>query len=269
MRRSPPSEAPIWTADRRHVTVPWWVGKNGSFWTMDRFCGHPASYRHGRWGALAALWAIALILSPDVVHAESASDREYKVKAAFVHNFLKFVEGGRFTPAQENQGGRPDPNDAIIVGILGAPPSRAAFEEFKNKTVGNRPLRVRWFKGFEELKDEEKGIPGQHPEIEAIRKCHVLFFCPSEKPFLPRILPHLGDHGILTVGDVPTFLEAGGVINLLVEGKKVRFEINRAAARRAKLVIRSSVLRLAVRTIEYDQLEPKKSEEQSGETGRS
>ena len=70
------------------------------------------------------------------------------------------------------------------------------------------------------------------PDLEKIRECHVLFVCPSEGPFLRRILPSLRDDGILTVGDVPTFLESGGMVNLLIVEKKVRFEINLAAARR-------------------------------------
>jgi len=88
-----------------------------------------------------------------------------------------------------------------------------------------------------------------------IRQCHVLFVCPSEKPFLARILPPVQKAGILLVGDTASFLEAGGTINLVIEEKKVRFEINLAAARRAQLQIRSSLLRLAIRTIEHDSLE--------------
>jgi hypothetical protein len=204
-----------------------------------------------------ALWvAILTLLHGAAAWADSPLDREYKVKAAFVYNFLKFVEGGRFTPAQEGKKGEPDPNDVIVIGVIGVPPSRVAFEEFKGKHVANRPVVVRWFRGFEELAEKDDEIPEQHPDLDAIKKCHALFICPSERPFLQRILPHLKESGILAIGDIPMFLEAGGAINLLVEDKKIRFKINLAAVARAKLIIRSSLLRLAVRTIERDQLEP-------------
>jgi hypothetical protein len=199
-----------------------------------------------------------------VLRADEASDREYKVKAAFVYNFLKFVEGGRFTPAQEAKTGQPDPNDPIVVGVLGVPPSRIAFQELKDKKVGNRPVQIRWFKGFAELAGEDGTAPQLHPDLDGIRKCHTLFICPSEKSFLPQILPSLRDNGILTVGDIPQFLEAGGLINLLIEDKKVRFEVNLAAAVRAHLVIRSSLLRLAVRTVEHDRLEVREDQEKPG-----
>jgi hypothetical protein len=55
-------------------------------------------------------------------------------------------------------------------------------------------------------------------------------------------------------------MEDGGIINLVIEEKKVRFEVNLAAARRAKLQIRSSLLRLAIRTLEHDALENQNQE---------
>ena len=222
--------------------------------------------------ALLCLVACLVGWSAVVLRAEDASDREYKVKAAFVYNFLKFVDGGRFIPAPEKKPGQADSNDVLIVGVVGVPPSRAAFEEFKGKQVAHRPVVLRWFRGFAESakdKDKDEEIPERHPDLDEIRRCHVLFVCPSETPFLKRLLPHLQDSGILTVGDVPAFLDAGGVINLLIEEKKVRFEINLAAAARAKLVVRSSLLRLAVRTIDRDELTRQKDKENQGGNGRS
>lgn len=235
---------------------------------MNRSNSHDRMSRDGRRGRNVALAAIALTwVHGAAIQADNAADREYKIKAAFIYNFLKFVEGGRFVPAPEKKAGEPDPNDPIVIGILGVPPSRAAFAEFTGKEVANRRIAVLWFKGFEELADEDDKIPEQHPDLERIRKCHVLFVCPSEKTFLTRILPPLRDSGILIIGDVPTFLEAGGTINLLIENKKVRFEINLAAVTRAKFTVRSSLLRLAFRTIEHDRLEPRQDEEASHEDG--
>jgi hypothetical protein len=200
--------------------------------------------------------------------ADETLDREYRIKAAFVYNFLKFVEGGRFAPSPDRKQNDAEPNDPIVIGILGIPPSRAAFEEFKDRKVGSRPMHVLWLKGFMDLADDEGGIPELHPDIGKMRKCHVLFVCPSEKSFLPRILSPLRDSGVLTVADVPSFLETGGVINLLIEDKRVRFEVNLAAAARAHLVIRSSLLRLAARTLEHDRLKGNDDQENSGGSGR-
>jgi hypothetical protein len=212
--------------------------------------------------------AVMVVSHSVVLRAEETVDREYRIKAAFVYNFLKFVDGGRFTPRQGKEKDEVDPNDPLVVGVLGMPPSRIAFEELQGKQIGCRPIVVRWFRGFGELAGEDQKPPERHPDLDQIQACHVLFVCPSEKAFLLRILSPLRESGILSVGDIPSLLEAGGTINLLIEERKVRFEINLMAAARAKLTIRSSLLRLAVRTIEHDELELRKVEENPGGAGR-
>jgi hypothetical protein len=206
-------------------------------------------------GALLAAWGSAPL------HAQDTPEREYKVKSAFVYNFLKFVVGGRFGPADDKAESDADPNEIILVGVVGKTPSKESFTELQGKLVRNKRVRVRLFKGFEDLKDSEQKIPEQHPQMAEIRKCHVLFVCPSEKPFWSRILPPLQKEGMLLVGDTPGFLEAGGIINLVIEDNKVRFEVNLAAAARGKLQIRSSLLRLAIRTVEHDPLEKQDHED--------
>jgi len=206
-----------------------------------------------------------LALHPALVYGqaaeESTSQREYKVKTAFVYNFLKFVVGGRFGTVAEKAESDADPNGTIVVGVCGKVPSKESFAELQGKLIKDKQVKVRFFKGFEDSKDSEQKIPEQHPQMAEIRKCHVLFLCPSEKPFWPRVLPPLQKEGILLVGDTPGFLEAGGIINLVIEEKKVRFEVNLAAAARGKLQIRSSLLRLALRTIEHDSLERQDNED--------
>jgi len=189
-------------------------------------------------------------------------DREYQIKAAFVYNFIKFVTGGRLGPADSKVGSDADPNAVLRVGIIGQLPAQEGFAELQGKTFQGKRLAVQYFKGLADLKGAEPKIPQPPPQMDQIRRCHVLFFCPSEKPFLGRLLPPLQKEGLLLVGDSVGFLEAGGIINLVIEDKKVRFEINLAAARRASLQIRSSLLRLAIRTLEHDSLERANESEQ-------
>jgi len=190
-----------------------------------------------------------------VLHAQEAFDREYQAKAAFIHNCIRFIVGGRFRRAEGERPRNAEPNEVIRVGVVGRIPSRKGFADLHGKPVLDRRVEVRFFQGWDDGKDAQGKVPEQHPQMSEMRKCHILFLCPSEKPFLSRILPHLQKEGILLLGDTPGFLEAGGIVNLLMDGKKVRFEINLAAAGRAQLQIRSSLRRLAVRTIEHDSLE--------------
>jgi hypothetical protein len=177
--------------------------------------------------------------------AESTSSREYRIKAAFLYNFIKFVEWPKEKTA--------DSNEPIIIGIIGKDPFGNAFEPIKDKPVKGKKLIIKRFKGFEEPKKSgEKDEPNLHPKIEALRKCYLLFICSSEKKNLGKIINSVKDHSVLTVGDMEGFLESGGIINFVMEGKKVRFEINVTAAKRAKLKIRSQLLRLAKRVIEKE-----------------
>jgi hypothetical protein len=77
------------------------------------------------------------------------------------------------------------------------------------------------------------------------RGCHMLFICNSERGRLQEVLEAVKDKGILTVGDTDGFARKGVIINFYIEDKKIRFEINLDAARRAQLSISSQLLKLA------------------------
>jgi len=75
--------------------------------------------------------------------------------------------------------------------------------------------------------------------------CQVLFISRSEREKLPQILTAVGDAPVLTVGDTNGFADRGVIINFVLEGSKVRFEINTDSADRAWIKISSKLLQLA------------------------
>ncbi len=186
--------------------------------------------------------ALALFVVPIAAEAlpESVQSREYQIKAAFLYNFIRFVDW----PEEKTA----DSNEPIIIGIIGKNPFGNAFEPIKGKKVKDGKIVVKWFKSFEELKKSgKKGKPSLNREIEALRECHLLFICSSEKK--KEIIEALKDSYVLTVGETADFLEVGGIINFIVEEKKIRFEINVTAAGKAGLKVRSKLLRLAKRVV--------------------
>ena len=52
----------------------------------------------------------------------------------------------------------------------------------------------------------------------------------SQSSRTAALLRAAGDAAVLTVGESPRFLDAGGLINFVVEGGHVRFDINADAA---------------------------------------
>jgi hypothetical protein len=55
----------------------------------------------------------------------------------------------------------------------------------------------------------------------------------------------LKQSSILTVSDAPDFVAQGGMIQFVIEGNRVRFQINLTAAQQAKLSLSSELLKLA------------------------
>ena len=98
------------------------------------------------------------------------------------------------------------------------------------KLINNRPLVIKRFTSGRKFES-----------------CHILFVSRSEKRDWPRILETLRGSATLTVGDgLEQFCQQGGMINLIMAEKKVRFEVNQRLAEGAGLKISSRLLKLGV-----------------------
>ncbi|OHB74709.1 MAG: hypothetical protein A2Z25_19080 [Planctomycetes bacterium RBG_16_55_9] len=170
-------------------------------------------------------------MSAHAVRADSEKSKEYQIKAAFLYNFIKFVDWPEEKPSDEK---------TITIGIIGKDPFGSAFEPLKDKQAKDKKVVIKQFESVEES-------PLPREQVEAIKKCHVLFICRSEVKQIKRIIDSVKGHSVLTVGDMEDFLESGGIINFVKQDEKVRFEINNAAAKKSRLDIRSQLLRLAKR----------------------
>lgn len=146
---------------------------------------------------------------------------EYQIKAAYLFNFLKFVEFPDDSFA--------DPLAPIVIGVVGDDPFGSSLPQVVvGKTVQGRDLVIRLY----------------HPG-ENLRGAHILFISASERKRLPMILSDLRGSSVLTVADTPGFIDAGGMIQFLNENDRVRFAINLDAATRARLKLSSKLLSLA------------------------
>jgi len=169
--------------------------------------------------------------------SESETSREYQIKAAFLFNFFKFVDW----PIEKT----PNSNEPFTIGVIGKDPFGKSLEPIENKKVKGRKVVIKKIRSFQKQESSER-----KDTIKALRKCHLLFISSSKKENLTTIIEAVQDASILTVGETAGFLESGGIINFVMEDKKVRFEINNFAAKQASLKIRSRLLRLARRVIE-------------------
>jgi hypothetical protein len=193
---------------------------------------------------ILVLFLIAISLSAKGQSAkptdvQTSQDLEYKVKAAFLYNFIKFVNWPDETDS--------DSKKIMTFGIIGKNTFGNAFEPVNDKKTKEQEVVVKYFNSFSEL---QKNNDNLSKAAEELSKCQLLFICSSETDNLANILNIVKNKNILTVGETKDFLKAGGIINFLLEDNKVRFEINLLAAKEAKLTIRSQLLRLAQKVID-------------------
>ena len=154
-------------------------------------------------------------------HAEPRPLLEYSVKAAFLYNFARFVEWPE--SAFEHR------DAPITFCILGEDPFGATIDKtLQNKRIHNRALIIR-----------------RHKSVGQIKACHILFISTSEKQRLRQILESVQDQNVVTVSEMEGFARHGGIINLIIEDQRVRFEVNLDAAEQNQLKISSRVLKLA------------------------
>lgn len=167
-------------------------------------------------GGFAAAWMAAWPASNGV-----AFTAESELKAAFVYRFATFVSW----PSEAFRTSA----DGFVACVLGDERlGRDLKGALEGKEIGGRPARVRSF-----------GVPGD------LSGCHLLYVDGSFGGRSADVLAAVRDRSVLTVGEPSEFLEQGGVIQLVTEGSKLRFEVSRDAAQRAGLQISSRLLQLA------------------------
>ncbi len=164
-----------------------------------------------------------LMLNAESGPAQQPQPSEYQLKAAFLYHFAQFTEWP--APAYSRE------DSPFVIGVLGEDPFGPALQQtLLGKTLAKHPVTYKLVRSV----------------AEATNSCHMLFVSSSEKKHLPQIITELNSSSVLTVGESDEFIASGGMINFVMQGNKIRFQINNAAAKAAGLQIRSKLLSLAL-----------------------
>ena len=199
-------------------------------------------------------WLFLLPLSAGVWTLPALSARrqdqpptEYELKAVCIYNFLKYTDWPKDSGDTEVLA--PPGPGPMVIGVVGKDPFGKTWKQIEGKMIGDRPIAVKIFGDFNTINTVQEDNRIKHT-YDDLKKCHMLFICSSEQPNGKKIIGLVQNHSVLTVSEIDGFLEAGGIINFLMENKKVRFEINLDAAKTAKLQIKTTVLKLAKRVMQ-------------------
>ena len=169
-----------------------------------------------RW--LGALIALSLVLFPcEVLRAEA----EYTVKAAYLYNFITLVKW----PAAAF----PSSESPVVVGVVGRDPFSGGLGALlKGQKAGARSIVVKQVRAG---------------DFSALRSCNVIFVAATEST--AEVIPAIKGLPVLVVGEAEDFAKNGGMIGFVVKNKKIKLEMNRDAAREARLTIPSDLLAIA------------------------
>jgi hypothetical protein len=177
----------------------------------------------------AAIAILPILLAAMALNAQNtAGSAEYLIKAGFIYNFANLVQWPSSSFAQADS--------PIVIVILGEDHFGTTLDRaLDGKKVNARSFVIKRAKSISEL---QRTLGPQ-------KDCQILYVSSSEMPHLSDAIQMLKGVPVLTIGETPGFARNGGIINLILEDNKVRFEVNVAAAKDADLNISSRLLALA------------------------
>ena len=148
---------------------------------------------------------------------------ESEVKAVFLFNLTKFI----VWPEEIDDGSKTQ----FSIGILGTDPfGRHLDRVILSETIKGRRIGIRHYQKQEEVEWQE---------------IDLLFIGEELLDNLPEMRLAARRSGVLTVGDTTGFCHAGGMVNLLTVGNRVKIEINLVEAKQSDFILSSQLLKLA------------------------
>lgn len=171
---------------------------------------------------MASVFAAALLALGSVGQAQEP-EAVLRIKAAFVLNFLKFVEW-----PEEHAG-----NDLPLAVVGESQLAEVLQDALSGKEVQGRTVRVQTF----------PSVAAWHQDGAAAGQ--AVFILPATVASWPDMRNELKKRPVLTISESPGFCAAGGLLNLFEQEGRIKFEANPEAARAAGLMLRAELLKLA------------------------
>jgi len=155
------------------------------------------------------------------LRAQSRPSLEYLVKAEFLANFLTFIEWPSTAVSQ--------PADPFHLCVVGNDPFGSALDQaVRGEQAAGHPITI------------------DRPRDDAIGSCHLLFVSGLEEARLAAVVRGAARRsGVLVVGESRRVLQLCGHVAFVLDGDRVRFDINLSALASHGLKASSKLLRVA------------------------
>jgi len=153
---------------------------------------------------------VGLAMVAALAFAQGDAELEYKIKAAYLYNFTKFIQW-------------PPKNSSVFtICIVGDDLFAGLIDELETRQAFGKPIQIQ-----------------RNMASRSVDGCDMAYVGRKEA------LPKSGLHGVLTVGSDAGFVEAGGMIGFVVEDHKIKLHINLSAIRHSGLDISAKLLEVA------------------------
>ncbi|MCK5719345.1 MAG: YfiR family protein [Thiomargarita sp.] len=170
---------------------------------------------------LRIILCLLLISSSFSVAIARPIAQEYQIKAVFLYNFANFI---RWPDSVFSFDAAP-----FNICILGEDPFQTAIDlTVEGEQVNSHPVKIK-----------------RIANIYNIQICHILFISKSEEDYLNNILYEIKTYPILTVSDIDSFINQGGMIQFFKHRKRVRFYIAPNVLKQVALQANANLLRIA------------------------
>ncbi|MBF0193248.1 MAG: YfiR family protein [Magnetococcales bacterium] len=169
--------------------------------------------------AAITLAAIFCVTTSGVAYA--GLSKEHQLKVAYLYHFTKFVKWPT-TAFSDN-------NANFQLCIIGDDPFGKLLSVLSKKKVKKRRITIR-----------------RLDDVKSVADCHILFVSRSEASNLQSIFTGVIGSPVLTVGEIDSFVQHGGMVNFTTREQKLRFEISQERAEDAGLKISATMLQVGI-----------------------
>lgn len=145
---------------------------------------------------------------------------ENNLKVVFVYNFAKYTQWPAPSPPSEAQD--------FLICVLGHINFSRQLTEIDGASLDRERITVNYLNNLSD-----------------VRQCRILILGVLEKQMLKTALDAVGSLAVLTISDLPEFINAGGMIEMFRDNTRLRFKINHERMIARGIVLSSKVLRLA------------------------
>ena len=145
---------------------------------------------------------------------------EYRVKAAYLYNFTKFVSWPELNQQPLHL--------PLQICLFGDNPFGALIDGIQKRKARGRTITVY-----------------QVTLTAPLHQCHILYIGKSDAKHLPQLLQRVALQPVLTVSEIHQFAEKGGMIQFVTIDNRIRLNINLAIAKKSKIELSAQLLEIS------------------------